>query len=279
MEKHPLNFRSDHCDQHAVVLTNPAATTERRLVLLHGAGVAGELSWTYVANYLTGWREILIPDLAGMGKSRFLSAPATGVAPYAQQLDELTGALDWQEFDVAGYSFGGIVAEHWLRSRRFNGLCFLLEPAMLYAADAYVLLNKAQLYQQVAEQITANPADSVPYVRFLDSVSPARNRQDKTEQLTIARLQANALGFAQALAAVSAALQQQPDHYLNWVSPWAGAGFVGSLSEPAMHERHRQLAAASRNWQFEVVDGADHSLVFTRPRAIAAVMNRCLAER
>ena len=81
MEKHPLNFRSDHCDQHAVVLTNPASTTERRLVLLHGAGVAGELSWTYVANYLTGWREILIPDLAGMGRSRFLSAPAGRVLP------------------------------------------------------------------------------------------------------------------------------------------------------------------------------------------------------
>lgn len=279
MEKHPLNFRSAHCDQHAVVLTNSAATTGRRLVLLHGAGVAGELSWTYVANYLTGWREILIPDLAGMGKSHFLSAPQPGVTPYAQQLDELIHALDWQEFDVAGYSFGGMVAEYWLRSRPFNGLCFLLEPAMLYAADAGVLLGKARLYEQVAQQIVANPAEPAPYIRFLDSVSPARNRQDKTEQLTIDRLQTNALGFAQALAAVGTALQQQPDYYLDWVSPWPGASFAGSLSEPAMHERHRQLAASSQHWHFEVVDGADHSLVFTRPRAIAAVMNRCLAER
>ena len=39
----------------------------RRLVLLHGAGLAGDLTWRLVVNYLTEWDEVLIPDLPGMG--------------------------------------------------------------------------------------------------------------------------------------------------------------------------------------------------------------------
>ena len=46
----------------------------RSLLLLHGAGVAGELTWAFIINYLEHWDEILVPDLLGMGESYFDSA-------------------------------------------------------------------------------------------------------------------------------------------------------------------------------------------------------------
>lgn len=277
MEKHPLNFRSAHCEQHAVLLkrtTDPASG--RRLLLLHGAGVGGEITWTYVANYLTEWDEILIPDLAGMGKSRFLHQQAPRLADYVQQLDELITALDWQHFDVAGYSFGGLLAERWLRGRSFSGLCFLLEPAMLFSSDCLRMQHKAAEYLTVANQIDADHDNLQPYREFLDSVSPHRERHEKSERITIARLQENALGFAQSLRAVSQALLLECDYYSRWISPWPGASFVGGLSYNGMQERHYLLTRQSPAWHCEVIAGADHSLVFTKPRTIARVMNeRC----
>lgn len=275
MQKHPLNFHSAHCHQHALMLSAaPAARSpSRRLLLLHGAGVAGEVTWTYVANYLTEWDEILIPDLAGMGRSAFMQPGQPQLDDYVRQIDELMTALDWQTFDVAGYSFGGLVAERWLRQRDFRGLCFLLEPAMLFSSSSAQILAKAATYRDIADHLQAAPDDAGAYRTFLDSVSPYRDRNERAEALTLQRLQQNATGFIQALRAVSQALEQDQAHYRQWTAPWPGASFVGELSLPDMHERHQRLARESRSWQYHVVAGADHSLVYTRPRAIAAVFN------
>ena len=278
MEKHPLNFQSLHCDQHAILLQR-ASGSGRRLLLLHGAGVAGEITWTYVANYLTEWDEILIPDFAGMGKSRFLHQQAPRLGDYVQQIEELLSALDWSEYDVAGYSFGGLVAEYWLRDSDFRGLCFLLEPAMLFSADCLRMQHKAAEYLTVADQIDACADNLQPYRDFLDSVSPHRERHEKSEQITIARLQENATGFAQSLRAVSQALLLECDYYRQWISPWPGVSFVGGLSYNGMQERHYLLARQSRDWHCEIVAGADHSLVFTKPRTIARVMNERSRQR
>jgi hypothetical protein len=61
--------------------------------------------------------------------------------------------------------------------------------------------------------------------------------------------------------------------YAGWIAPWPGISFVGGLSHATMLGRHRLLAEQSADWQCHVVDNADHSLVFTKPRTIAKVMN------
>ena len=45
----------------------------KTLVLLHGAGVGGEITWSDFLPYLTHWQRIVIPDLKGMGDSYSLS--------------------------------------------------------------------------------------------------------------------------------------------------------------------------------------------------------------
>ncbi len=39
--------------------------------MLHGAGVAGEYTWSAIAMMLTQWDEILIPDQRGTGNTRY----------------------------------------------------------------------------------------------------------------------------------------------------------------------------------------------------------------
>ena len=72
MEKHQINCRTASCQQHALLLQYPSlreTSAPRRLLLLHGAGVPGEVTWTYVANYLHEWDEVLIPDFGVIVKS------------------------------------------------------------------------------------------------------------------------------------------------------------------------------------------------------------------
>ena len=247
----------------------------KRLLLLHGAGVAGELTWTFVANYLTEWDEIYIPDLAGMGEASFLATSVPSLMDYCQQLDELLEhwSRSLNDFDCAGYSFGGMLLECWLRERSFQNLVFLLEPAMLLSKNWQQLLEKSQKYQQIADEIRSGMATENSYRSFLDSVSPQRATNPQSDRLTIQRLQANALGFSQCLQAVAVALSEEGSYYCDWRSPWKGASFVGELSWPEMHQRHEILARLSDDWHFVVAEQADHSLVFTRPRSIAKVMN------
>ncbi len=276
MIKTRLKFESISCSQQALLLQKESLSVNpKRLLLVHGAGIGGELTWAFVAHYLEAWDEILIPDLAGMGGSAFHSKKIPSLNDYQQQLEELLAEVSWSafEFDVAGYSFGGMLVERWLRDTDFNALCFLIEPAMLFSADAQQILDKSKNYAAAANSILEDPFNEAAYVQFLDNVSPKRDRNDKTEQIIIERLQKNPIGFAHSLLAITESLNIESEYFTQWVSPWAGASFVGGLSWPVMHERHKLLASQSANWHFETVANADHSLVFTRPRSIAKVMN------
>lgn len=276
MIKTRLKFKSLSCTQQALLLQKEnLPENPTRLLLVHGAGIGGELTWSFVTHYLSGWDEILIPDLAGMGGSHFLNKKQPSLTDYQQQLDELIAEVNWPafEFDVAGYSFGGMLVERWLRNTNFNCLCFLIEPAMLFSTDALQILEKSKNYADAANLILQDPYNETAYVQFLDNVSPKRDRTDISEQLIIKRLQQNPIGFAHSLLAVTAGLNSESGYFTKWVSPWVGASFVGGLSWPVMHERHKLLADQSANWHFETIANADHSLVFTRPRSIAKVMN------
>ncbi len=54
--------------------SHPEVSTGRRLLLVHGAGVAGRYTWEVLQHFLTGWSEILVPDLRGAGDTQSLEA-------------------------------------------------------------------------------------------------------------------------------------------------------------------------------------------------------------
>ncbi len=277
MEKIQVNISTQSARQHAIIARHSneeQGVSGKRMLLLHGAGVPGELTWTYLANYLRGWDELLIPDIAGMGRSEFLANPAPRLEDFTRQIEELLHALDWHEFDICGYSFGVMIA-HQLLSKAFSTeLCFLIEPAMLFSSDHRLIMRKASDYLTVSDQVLARPDDSQPYLDFLNSVSPHRPDNPQADRLTVDRLMQNSSGFACALRSVSQALLNHQVEFSQWVAPVRGISFAGELSPASMHGRHRLLAEQSPDWQYIVVPGADHSLAFTKPRFIAKAMSQ-----
>lgn len=288
-------------------------SSPRRILLLHGAGVAGELTWTFIANYLEHWDEILIPDLLGMGDSFFepTDTLAFTIADINQSLFSMLRHHAWHEFDLAGYSLGGLVALELNReiaceyshdvclsdagqaaaektmiektiaekevSFNVNKLC-LIEPALFSDQSLRSAWAFRETFTPVANNIKANPENADHFMAFLDLVSPHRKRNEKTDALAIRRLQVRPFGFANALAAVSHYAKTLDEVSLNRLLDAVpeGVGIVGGLSNDGLILAQENIQQHQANWQIEQLDNADHSLVYVRPKQVARIMNQFL---
>lgn len=86
---------------------------EHAVVCLHGAGADG-LVWSYQVSRLSKYFKIIAPDLPGHGRSG--GTPLTSVKEYSAWLDQFTIALGLPSFFLIGHSFGGAIAQEYVRA-------------------------------------------------------------------------------------------------------------------------------------------------------------------
>ena len=256
------------------IYKNPKIDNDKKLVLLHGAGVAGEDTWGLIASMLTQWYEILVPDQRGMGDTSY---PDRGEYPFSAQMlvadvNVLVDHLGWWEFDLGGYSLGGMVCmlfkqQHSERVKKQ----FLLESALLDRPCWDSTLQLRQRYSEAANHLRSDNR-YVGIRNFMDTISPNRRTSVQIDDLTASRLGKRPLGFAYALDCVTDAINS-----IDRESLVAAQGdvtsFIGGLSVDLMHQYHRDMAEGLPNWHYFMVPGTDHSLPFQKPRQIAKIMN------
>ncbi|MGB0664730.1 MAG: alpha/beta fold hydrolase [Pontibacterium sp.] len=254
------------------------ADTGRRMLMLHGAGVAGELTWEGIIGFLTQWDEILVPDFRGAGETvseQGDELPYT-LAELGHDVVALLEHVGWQSMDLAGYSMGGLVSM--LVKAQWSGQVnqqFLLESAGLERKDFDEALNLRKRYQTAVSALKSDDVDQ-GVVAFLDIISPKRKVSAAVERITIDRLGHRPQGFAHALDAVT--------HCFNGLdrdSLLAAQGevlsFVGANSPEGLHEFQAHLVSSRANWQSIEVRGTDHSLPYQKPRQIAQHMNQAVS--
>ncbi len=278
--KHPFSVeqREFHQpDQHIVyrIYRNPEIETTRRLVLLHGAGVAGVDTWDAIIAFLSHWSEVLVPDQRGMGDTYYpdrLEHPFTAQELVAD-INALVDHLGWWQFDLGGYSMGGLVSLLFKQQHSDRvGKQFLLESAVL---DRPCWETTVELRNQLSDasiHLRQNADVERGITNFLDAISPNRKVSPQVEKLTVSRLGYRPEGFANALECVTKAVQQ-----INREQLVAAQGdvtsFIGGNSVDLMHQYQRDLAERLPNWHYFMMAGTDHSLPFQKPRQIAKTMN------
>ncbi len=247
----------------------------RRLVLLHGAGVAGEDTWGAMVAMLQQWDEILVPDQRGTGLTRYPDGeeyPFT-VHELVNDLSALVDHLGWKRFDLGGYSMGGLVAL--LYKQRYSERVkkqYLLEAAVLDRPCWESTVALRQQYSAAAAHLQGAQAE-VGIRAFLDTISPHRKTTPQTELLTIQRLGQRPQGFANALRSVTEAINTVRRDELV-AAQGDVTSFIGGHSVDLMHQYHRELAERLPNWHYFLVGGTDHSLPFQKPRQIAQIMEQ-----
>lgn len=282
---------SSNPDAGSSAISLDANSPPRRLLLLHGAGVAGELTWTFIINYLQHWDEILVPDLLGMGESYFDSSDqlSFSIEDISHSIFALLRHHHWYEFDMAGYSLGGLVAlELNAEAKRelddksepdfiINSLC-LIEPALFSDQSLQASLLFRQAFTPLAANIKADPSNDLNFVRFLDLVSPNRKSSLQMDKLAIQRLQLRPLGFAHALLAVSEYAKTLDEARLQQLisSIPRGLGVVGGLSDPGLLQAQQRIKSQQDHWHIESLANTDHSLIYVRPKNVAKLINEFL---
>lgn len=262
---------------------NKEATTDRRCLLLHGAGVAGDITYSPLVPYLTDWRWMLVPDIKGMGESFHLhgkEAPVT-ITELTDDIDALLEHLKWQDFDMIGYSLGGLIALNLNYRRVIAGQSAikmaLMEPASLDREDLSELTEVRKNYRQASNIIreTGDVEQGVAY--FMDGVSPNRRKLPVAEATTKSRLAHRPYGFSYALDAVTNhidILTQEPNHRVDMVHAAKNVFlFSGELSNEHLRKYYQQLSEQNEGWQHKVMSACDHSLPFQKPRQIANLIN------
>lgn len=265
------------------IYRKPAARG-RRLLLLHGGGVDGAITWEALLPFLQGWTEILVPDLRGVGKTHFPDHVdrSFSTLDVVSDLTALLKAQSWEAFDLAGYSYGGLVAMQ-LKSACPDkiGKTYLLEPGLLSGADEKLLLDHRKALLQAAKilrSVEKVGADELArgLTIFLDIVSPNRNQNSKNEEIVRARLSHRPQGLACVLEAVILAARSV-DRPSLIAAQGHVSSFVGARSNSGIHDFCRQLASQRQDWKCHLIEGADHALPFQKPERIARVMNEDLA--
>ncbi|EPJ48243.1 MAG: hypothetical protein OFPI_30090 [Osedax symbiont Rs2] len=250
----------------------------RRMLMLHGAGVAAQDTWSNIISMLEGWQSIVVPDLRGMGESveKSGSESAFTIEQLVADLQCLCAELNWSTFDLAGYSLGGLVSLLYKQQYPHQvGQQFVLEPGLLDRQlwqDSQAL---RELYADVVQQLRSKDARA-GVENFLDTISPNRKSTPSAHELAIQRLMQRHLGFANALECVNLAANNIDRQQLV-AAQGKVVSIIGALSVPSMHHYHQQLATQQHNWQYYSVAGTDHSLPYQKPRQIARIFNAVAA--
>ncbi|TVQ68991.1 MAG: alpha/beta hydrolase [Oceanospirillales bacterium] len=277
--KHPFNCQTETlilADQHLRYrLYSRNDLPQRRLVLVHGAGVAGRDTWEMLLAFLQHWSQILVIDQRGAGESVY---PDGQEHPFTLQmlvadLHALVNHLGWDHFDLGGYSLGGLVSMLYKQQQHDRvGKQFLLESALLdrICMEETILLREK--YSEAAQLLRSEDVDT-GVRQFLDTISPNRKTTEQADQTAISRLAYRPLGFAYALDAVSQGIRTL-DRKALIAAQGDVSSFIGGQSVELMHQLHADLASTLPNWHYFLVQGTDHSLPFQKPRQIARLMNQ-----
>jgi lipase len=254
------------------------------LLLLHGAGVGGKLTWEGMIPYLTNWQTILVPDLNGMGDSRAHSGqeePFT-VKSLAEDIYHLLDYINWKAFDVVGYSLGGLVTLLLNQLRVEKGLpsikkIALLEPATLDRENLFDLQALRNKYRAASRIIRETGDVEQGIANFMDGVSPNRRKHPVAEKTTKSRLAHRPFGFAFALDSVTDLVDDfvsRPHLRQEMLeSTEEVLLFSGGISHKSLIVHYDLLEQRLGGWRHVVIAGADHSLPFQKPRQIGQMIN------
>ncbi len=250
---------------------NPAG--DGVLVALHGAGVAGALTFAPMLPRLAGYRDVLVPDLYGAGQTRH----GAGERPF--EMDELADHLlrwilgfDFQDIDLAGYSFGGLVAMMIAAPLGIRRLT-LIEPALMESPSWAATLARRQRYAAATDPLRGGGDAVAAVTAFLDIVSPNRSRHPRIESMVTHRLSHRPVGLAHALDAVGRyAPSLNRSGLLASLPPTLS--LVGAKTPDDAHALHRAQAQCRPDWGYQVIAGVDHALPYQKPTAVA---DACIA--
>ncbi len=241
------------------------ANNERKLLLLHGIRLGGLLTWEPVIRNFNEWSDILLPDLPGAGSLNPMNKTIYDfdLEVLLEAIINLIEQLDWQQFDLAGYSFGGFLSMM-LAQRLKNRVSrhFILESALLIDLPENLPTSTAGL-NPIAELMQTNPARGNQ--SFSETVYGKNVRPVSLAFKPIPN--PNPLGFGNLLK-ILISIYNYDDI---WSIINAQNNVTMLVTEPAFEPRKNIIDVVLKKypWKIVTMHNVDHSVIFTNPNEVA----------
>lgn len=236
------------------------------LLLVHGLMVTGEM-FDPVVDHFAARHRVIVPDLRGHGRSRALPPPYA-VSDLARDLTRLLDHLGVESTAVLGYSHGGTVAQQLAVEE--PGRCRQLVLACTYA------YNMASPREWVEGHVGPLLIRFLGLRRMADLLMSQASRQLGPER---GRWLAGLIGSQDRNLMLAAWREMLVFDSRPWLSRIECPTLVLAASEdqgaPVHHAR--TLHEGIPNARLEVIDGADHAVIWTHPeeflRAVDAFLD------
>jgi 3-oxoadipate enol-lactonase len=234
------------------------------LLLLHGIMVSGDMFDSLVALLSDRFR-MLIPDLRGHGRSGALPGPYD-VATLAADLDTVRSEAGFERCAVMGYSHGGAVAQQAARDRP-DGVTKLI-LCCTYARNASTLRERIEGEVGGALLVLFSPGTLAKIVFRMSKRWQMGLEPQQTDQLR-ALMAANRARPMRGAVRGLVAFDSRP-----WLAEIAAPTLVVAGSNDRAVPRHHfdALMRGIPNAEGMLIDGADHTLIWTHTRQLAALL-------
>jgi 3-oxoadipate enol-lactonase len=242
--------------------------TGEPLVLVHGVG-GGADNWDGVAARLNTRFRILRLDLRGHGASGVVRAPLQ-VADFARDVTDVMDAAGWESAHLAGFSLGGLIAQHLAIESRTR----VRRLAIVSAVAGRTEEERARVQERLA----------VLKSRGITEVAPQNAKRWFTDEFAAAHPEAVAARLRQLLAT-------DAESYLHAYTLFGTGDLAERLGEiraptlvvtgendggstPRMARLMHERIAGSR---LEILSGLRHSVLIEAPERVAALLQAFLS--
>lgn len=142
-------------DEYYYRISKRGIDKEHAVVCLHGAGAEG-IVWAYQVSRLSKFFKIIAPDLPGHGRSN--GSRLTLAKEYSAWLDQFTSALGLSSIFLIGHSFGGAIAQEYVRAYpgKIKGLILVGTGTVFRLSRLY-----RSLYEQGIDLLTENSGNAL----------------------------------------------------------------------------------------------------------------------
>lgn len=254
---------------HYHYYTHPSiSNSDRKLLLLHGSRLGGLETWNRIAKQLSSWPHILIPELPGVGALNPINQTDSDftLAEIINALHILLKQHNWNQIDIASYSFGGVVSM--FLSQRFPPLVmhqYLIEASLLNANYTHYPVMAVKM-MEIANLMCKTPLKGNE--KFSQLITP-KSRQFSLKMNT--RPINNPLGFANILRILADIFSKNND-VENLLSAQKATSVL--ITEFARKEAKQMIQHVTKTygWPVYSVEQADHSLLFLYPDKVANLL-------
>ncbi len=247
--------------------------SQRKILFIPGSRLGGLETFESLVDLLGSYSEIIISEIRGAGPISPLctSNNSFTIADLMDDLFEILEQENWSQFNVVGYSFGGLLSmllKETLKKKILNHV--IIESALLAESDAR-LLKLADELDQIATIIEHDPEEGND--RFTQLVVPQNKIFPAFENPR--RTIYNPLGFSNLLSILSHsyrtldrwALILNQDHITSILSEYAPEGTQAMM---------QCIESRCPSWKIEHVKGCGHGFIMSKPKKAASIIEKVL---